>query len=71
MQNKIEEKQAFYVLEKVETHSLENGENNRSIPKFWARANGDGTLEKLEELSSDKEYIFGICYKIRKGFPDF
>ena len=62
MQYKIEEKQAFYVLEKVETHSVENEQNQTSVPAFWSRASEDGTIDKLEELRGDKEYTFGICY---------
>ena len=62
MDYRIEEKEAFDVIEKVETHSVENAQNDASIPDFWARANADGTLEKLSALTSDKKYIFGICY---------
>jgi AraC family transcriptional regulator len=61
MNYKIEEKEAFYVLEKVETHSIENGQNLTSIPAFWGRAVEDGTLTKLETLADDT-YTFGICY---------
>lgn len=62
MHYRIEEKQAFYVLEKVETHSLENAQNQTSIPAFWARSSADGTIDKLTECAIDKTYIFGICY---------
>ena len=48
MQYKIEEKQAFYVLEKVETHSVENEQNQTSVPAFWSRASEDGTIDKLD-----------------------
>ena len=62
MDYRIEEKSAFYVLERVERHTVENGQNNTSIPDFWDRASADGTLETLASLSSDGEYTFGICY---------
>ena len=58
----IEEKAAFYILEKVETHSLENGQNLKSIPAFWSRAAIDGTLTALETLTNDDTYTFGVCY---------
>ena len=62
MNYKIIEKQAFEVLEKVEKHSLEKGENLKTIPAFWDRANGDGTTDALLSLASDKTYVFGVCY---------
>ena len=65
MNYKIEEKEAFYVLEKVETHSVENEQNKTSIPNFWARANADGTLDTLSAQTNDKSRIFGICYNNR------
>ena len=61
MDYRIEEKAAFYVLERVERHSVENGENNTSIPDFWDRACADGTLDRLAERSRD-DLTFGICY---------
>lgn len=65
MHYKIEETEAFYVLEKVETHSLDNGQNQTSIPDFWSRADADGTIDKLLQ-SSVGGYLLGICY----GNPD-
>ena len=62
MQYKIEEKEPFFVLEKVETHSVQNAQNQTSIPDFWARANQDGTIDTLLSLKSDEDYLFGICY---------
>ena len=62
MNHRIEEKDAFDIIEKVEVHSAENGANESSIPEFWARAYSDGTMEKLAEVNSDKNFIFGICY---------
>jgi AraC family transcriptional regulator len=72
MNYKIEEKEAFDVLERVETHTVENGQNNTSIPDFWSRAYADGSMEKLETLASDKKYTFGICYgNEKKNDPTF
>ena len=62
MKYTIVKKEAFYVLEKVERHSLEKGQNLKTIPMFWNRANADGTVDKLSALASDKTYVFGICY---------
>ena len=62
MNYKIEEKDGFYVMEKVEKHSTENGENLKSIPNFWDRAAEDGTIDKLQEINSGDGYTFGICY---------
>lgn len=62
MDYKIVEKQAFKVLEKVETHRIVNEENLNTIPDFWARSHQDGTVTKLLSLTNDSSYIFGICY---------
>ena len=62
MNYKIEEKDSFYVMEKVERHSTENGENLKSIPNFWNRAEEDGTIDKLKGVSLGDGYTFGICY---------
>lgn len=72
MHYKIEEKQAFYVLEKVERFTVENGANYREIPKFWDRANADGTVDKLIQHASDSTFVFGICYgTTTKSDPTF
>ena len=72
MDYKIVEKEAFYVLEKVETHTVENAQNQTSIPDFWARAYADGSMATLESLASDKKYTFGICYgNEKKHDPTF
>ena len=72
MNYKIEEKEAFSVLERVETHTVEDGQNNTSIPEFWSRAYTDGSMETLEGLASDKKYTFGICYgNEKKNDPTF
>ena len=62
MNYRVEEKNEFCVIERVETHSVENGENIKSIPEFWTRAYADGTVDKLKELANDGTYVFGICY---------
>ena len=62
MNYKIVEKSEFSILEKVETHSIENGDNNKTIPEFWSRSAADGTLETLNQLTTDKSLIFGVCY---------
>ena len=68
----MEEKAAFSVLERVEIHTVENGQNKTSIPEFWTRAYADGSMAKLEDLSSDKKLIFGICYgNEKKHDPTF
>ena len=62
MNYRVEEKAPFCVVERVETHDTTNGENNKTIPKFWDRATADGTIDTLTSLASDNTYIFGICY---------
>lgn len=58
----IIEKNSFHILEKVETHTVENGENLKSIPDFWTRSHADGTVKTLLDAASDKTFVFGICY---------
>lgn len=62
MDYKVVQKQAFKVIEKRTVQSVSENENLRTIPKFWEQAKADGTVEKLLELSPDKENVFGICY---------
>ncbi len=62
MDYKIVEKEAFNIIEKVEVHTVENLENAKSIPDFWTRSHKDGTVKKLTELTTDKTFIFGVCY---------
>lgn len=62
MNYKVVERQAFKVLEKVETHRIVNYENFNTIPDFWARSHRDGTIGTLLSMTNDKSYIFGICY---------
>ncbi len=62
MNYKIVEKEAFDIMEKVETHSVVDSSNTKSIPDFWTRAHQDGTVKTLLDVTTDKTYIFGICY---------
>lgn len=62
MDYKIVKKNAFKVMEKTERHMIDDSENKNTIPEFWDRSHKDGTVKKLLELSSDKEFIFGVCY---------
>lgn len=62
MNYKIVERNAFKVLERVETHSIVDSQNENTIPDFWARAKQDGTIRKLLEHADNKAVIFGICY---------
>ena len=62
MDYKIIKKDAFDIIEKVETHTVENSENTKSIPDFWTRSHNDGTIKKLLDTAADSTYIFGICY---------
>ena len=62
MNYKIVEKEAFDIIEKVESHSIENAENAKSIPDFWTRSHKDGTVSTLLDITTDKRFIFGVCY---------
>lgn len=62
MDYKIIEKDAFDIIEKVESHPVENSENAKSIPAFWTRSHNDGTVKKLLDTTTDRTYIFGVCY---------
>lgn len=62
MDYKIIEKDAFDIIEKVETHTVDNSENAKSIPDFWTRSHKDGTVKMLTELTTDRAFIFGVCY---------
>ena len=62
MNYKIVEKEAFDIIEKVESHSVENAENAKSIPDFWTRSHKDGTVSTLLDITTDKRFIFGVCY---------
>lgn len=63
MNYKIIEKEAFCVLEKVETHSVVTDENKYEISDFWDRAKADGTVQTLvSSLADGKNNLMGICY---------
>ena len=62
MDYKIVKKDSFKVLERVEKHTIVDSENKNTIPEFWTRAHSDGTVKTLLEKTSDRTYIFGICY---------
>ena len=62
MNYKIIEKEAFDIIEKVESHSIENEANAKSIPDFWTRSHKDGTVKTLLNVTTDKTFIFGVCY---------
>ena len=62
MNYKVVKKEAFSVIEKISTHTIDDSKNINTVPEFWAESKVDGTLEKLFELTDDPEFIFGICY---------
>ncbi len=62
MNYKIIKMEAFDIIEKVEKHTIENSENAKSIPDFWARSHQDGTIKKLLDTTIDKTFLYGICY---------
>lgn len=62
MDYKIVSKESITVLEKVEQHTVAGEQNKNTIPDFWDRAHKDGTIDTLLKYTSDRSYIFGICY---------
>lgn len=62
MNYKIVEKESFSIIEKVETHSVEDSENAKSIPEFWTRSHQNGTVKTLMDVTTDRKFIFGVCY---------
>ena len=62
MDYKIVKKDAFKVLEKISTQSIDDEQNKNTIPDFWTQSHQDGTVYKLLELATDRTNIFGICY---------
>ena len=62
MDYKIIEKEAFDIIEKVEAHTAQDSENAKSIPDFWTRSHNDGTVKALFDTTTDRTYIFGVCY---------
>ena len=62
MNYKIIKKEAFTVLERVETHTVSEEQNLNTIPDFWDRSHRDGTIKTLLDRASDRKLVFGICY---------
>lgn len=62
MDYRIVEKEAYDIIEKVESHSMDNSKNAESIPDFWTRCHKDGTVKELLKTTTDKTFIFGVCY---------
>lgn len=62
MDYKIVKKEAFRVIEKRTVQTVSENANLQTIPKLWDDCHNDGTVKRLLELTSDKEFIFGICY---------
>lgn len=62
MDYKIVKKQAFKVIEKRTVQTVSENKNLQTIPKFWEDSRKDGTVKRLLELTSEKKFIFGICY---------
>lgn len=63
MNYRIIEKTEFTVIEKADVHKLnDNDVVSDTVPQVWAKANTDGTIERLVSLASEREFIFGICY---------
>lgn len=62
MNYKIVKKDAFKVLEKISKQSIYDSENINTIPDFWSESHNDGTVTTLLSKTSDKTFIYGICY---------
>lgn len=61
MDYKIVKKEAFQVLEKVERQSIDDAQNQNTIPDFWTRSRADGTVETLLAQTPDRHFLYGIC----------
>lgn len=65
MDYRIEEKEAFKVIEKVAFFSTKDDSHLQEIPKFWERSRTDGSIGTLCGFCSGSEFegrILGICY---------
>lgn len=72
MDYKIVEKEAFEVLGLSIRTTDKDGKNYQEIPAFWQTVNTDGTSEKLCELSSNPDVVYGICMNLDKeGYFDY
>lgn len=70
MNYKIVKKEAFYVLEKVSRHSVNDEENRKSIPAFWTQCHRDGTVCSLAREAKE-DYVLGICYSQKENGDTF
>lgn len=65
MDYRIEEKEAFKVIEKVKTFSTKDDSNRKEIPEFWACSKNDETITTLCGYCGGSAFdgrILGICY---------
>ena len=61
MDYRIEDKAAFDILARVETHCIDGERQLNTIPDFWSRARADGTIDSLLAHSIE-DRIYGVCY---------
>ena len=61
MDYRIEEKAAFDILARVETHCIDSERQLNTIPDFWSRSRADGTIDSLLAHSIE-DRIYGVCY---------
>lgn len=65
MDYRIEEKEAFKVIEKIKVFSTTDDSNLKEIPEFWTHSKADGTLGTLGGYCGGSEFdgqVLGICY---------
>ena len=65
MDYRIEEKEAFKVIEKRRSFSTKEDANLKEIPQFWASSKADGTIGILCDYCGGSAFgsrILGICY---------
>ena len=61
MDYRIEDKAAFDILARVETHCIDGEHQRNTIPDFWSRARADGTIDALLAHSTE-DHIYGVCF---------
>ena len=61
MDYRIENKAAFDILARVETHCIDGERQRNTIPDFWSRARADGAIDALLAHSIE-ERIYGVYY---------
>lgn len=71
MNYRFVEKEAFKVVGKKAVISNQNGENFKTIPKFWNTCFEDGTVKALEKACVDKMGVMGICANFKKDCFDY